>query len=281
MSGVGATLSPLAQLLMEGIIEMTLRDTAWPEGTPSWVDLMVADPGRAAAFYGALFGWRFEDQGEEYGHYSIATIDGRAVAAVGPQPPAADGQGAAWTTYLAVADVDKTVTKIGEAGGHVLVPPGDVGDSGRMAIAADPTGAVFGLWQAGDHIGAGIANVPATMVWNECMTRDFETAKAFYERVFGYRFDDLSNDGFVYGVLNVGDRTVGGLGQLPAEVPAEVPPHWSVYFGVIDTDAAVAKVAELGGRRLSDPQDSPYGRMAQMLDDQGVPFTLISVEPGA
>ncbi|MGI6876994.1 VOC family protein [Amycolatopsis sp. 3B14] len=258
---------------------MTLRDTAWPEGTPAWVDLMVADPKRAAEFYGALLGWRFEDQGEEYGHYTIATLEGRAVAAVGPLPPAVDDQGAAWTTYLAVADVDKTTAKISEAGGQVLLPPGDVGDSGRMALAADPTGAAFGLWQAKGHIGAGIANVPGTLVWNECMTRDFDAAKAFYGRVFGYRFEDLSGDGFVYAALNVDDRTVGGLGQLPPEVPARVPPHWSVYFGVTDTDEALTKAESLGARRLTDPQDSPYGRMAQVLDDQGVPFTLIAVEP--
>ncbi|GHF22596.1 hypothetical protein GCM10017786_65780 [Amycolatopsis deserti] len=123
--------------------------------------------------------------------------------------------------------------------------------------------------------------MPGALVWNECLTRDFETAKAFYGQVFGYRFDDLSSDGFVYAGLSLDDHTVGGLGQLPATVPGTVPPHWSVYFGVEDTDAAVAKVESLGGRRLRDPRDSPYGRMAQVADDQGVPFTLNSVEPAA
>ena len=148
-----------------------------------------------------------------------------------------------------------------------------------MAIAADPTGAAFGLWQAKSKIGAGIANVPGTPVWNE--THDFEAAKAFYGRVFGYRFDDLSGDGLVYAGLNVGDRTVGGLGELPAEVP----PHWSVHFGVIDTDAALARVEDLGGRRLSEPQDRTLSRMCDrgwaLMAIAGAVMWLARVAPGA
>ena len=65
--------------------------------------------------------------------------------------PAACGEGipSHWTTYIASDDVDDTAAKIRDAGGTVLMDPFDVFDAGRMTIAQDPTGATFGVWQAG------------------------------------------------------------------------------------------------------------------------------------
>ncbi|HVV13146.1 VOC family protein [Amycolatopsis sp.] len=251
---------------------MTFRDTPWPEGTPCWVDLMVADPERADRFYGELFGWETADQGEEYGHYRIALLEGRSVAAFGPKPPGMEQVPSVWTTYLAAADVDKTTARITEAGGQVLMPPGDVGDSGRMAMVVDPAGAAFGLWQAKENVGLQHVNVPGTLVWNECMNRDFDRAKAFYSQVFGYHLGDISNADFSYATLDLDGRPIGGLGGI-----SEGDSHWSTYFGVADTDASVAKIVELGGSVSREPMDSPYGRMAQVADDQGVAFNVISV----
>ncbi|MTD59366.1 VOC family protein [Amycolatopsis pithecellobii] len=256
---------------------MTIRDTPWPEGTPCWVDVMVPDPKRAADFYGPLLGWNLIDQGGEYGGYLIAQVEGRGAAAIGPKPPGMEEMPSVWTTYLATDDADATAQKITAAGGRLLMPPGDVGPAGRMAMAFDSTGAAFGIWQAGRTTGIQIANVAGTLVWNECMTRDFEAAKAFYSSVFGYEYDDMSGGGFQYATAKVNGNIIGGIGGLPAEVPAEVPAHWNTYFGVKDTDAAVAKIGQQGGSVLRAPQDSPYGRMAQVADDQGVPFNVISV----
>ncbi|WAL64971.1 VOC family protein [Amycolatopsis cynarae] len=255
---------------------MTERTTPWPEGTPCWVDLMASDGRRAQEFYTALFGWQFADQGEEHGHYAVALVDGKATAAVGPKPPDRE-MPSVWQTYLAVDSADATAAKITGAGGRVLMPPEDIGQEGRMAVVADLAGAVFGLWQSRETTGAQVANEPGALTWNECMTREFEGAKSFYTNVFGYELDDMSSGEFKYAVLKVGGNVVGGLGELPPEVPAEVPPHWSTYFGVADTDATVAKATELGGKVIREPMDSPYGRMAQVTDDQGVPFCVISV----
>ncbi|WP_199435459.1 VOC family protein [Qaidamihabitans albus] len=257
---------------------MTFRDSPWPDGTPCWADLMVPDPRMAMDFYGALFGWTFADQGDEAGNYLMCTIDGRAVAGIGGIPPDQAGMPAAWTTYLATSDIDKSVDAVGAAGGQIMMPPMDVLAAGKMAITADPTGAAFGLWQAGEHFGAALANVPGAMAWNECMTRDFDTAKAFYGDAFGYEFDDMSAGGFSYATIKINGEVVGGVGGLPGEVPAEVPAHWSTYFGVVDTDAAVAKVTQLGGDVLRAPADSPYGRVAQVTDNQGAALMLVSID---
>ena len=91
---------------------------------------------------------------------------------------------------------DATTAKVTAAGGAVLAEPFDVMDVGRMSVAADPGGAVFGIWQARSHKGMGLANESASVCWNENMSRDFEANKAFYSAVFGYGYDDMSSPEF-------------------------------------------------------------------------------------
>jgi predicted enzyme related to lactoylglutathione lyase len=235
-------------------------------------------PSRKAAmeFYAGLFGWELDEGGAESGFYTMASLDGRHVAGIGEPPAGSPPMPAAWTTYLATSDVDKAAEAVLEAGGQLIAPVMDVMSEGRMAIAADPTGAVFGLWQALNHSGFQVANLPGADSWNECMTRDYEAAKAFYANVFGYSIEDMSIPGHTYATLHVNSNVVGGLGALPDSVPAEVPAHWATYFTVGDTDAAVAKAVELGGAVLMEAFDSPQGRIAALTDTQGAVFRVIT-----
>lgn len=257
---------------------MPTRDTPWPEGTPCWVDLMSPDAERARAFYGELFGWQFQVGDESTGFYAMASLDDQQVAGVGALM--AEGQPTVWTTYLAASDIEKTAQAILEAGGTVIQPPMDVFDFGRMAIAQDPTGGVFGLWQAGTHLGSTLVNETGTVVWNELLTRDYDAARAFYTDVFGYTYTELGDDGFQYSTIEVDGNTVGGLGGLPAEVPAAVPPHWLTYFAVDDADAAVEKAVALGGSVQRPAQDMPYGRHAGIADPSGAGFAVLKPIPG-
>ena len=124
---------------------MSTRTDPWPAGTPCWVDLSVPDVQAAVDFYAAVIGWTFVDSGPDYGNYHIAQVDGRAAAGIGPIMQ--EGQPAAWTVYLASDDVDATTKLISEHGGSIFAGPMDIASNGRMAIAADPTGGVFGVWQ--------------------------------------------------------------------------------------------------------------------------------------
>jgi uncharacterized protein len=257
---------------------MVTRDTAWPDGTPCWVDLGVADIARANAFYAGLFGWDIPPGPPEAGGYTMCLLNGRPVAGIGPQqgPP---GTPPAWTTYLAADDADETAAKITKAGGQLFMDPFDVMDVGRMAVAADPGGAVFGIWQARAHTGAGLANEPGTLCWNENHTRDFDQNKAFYQAVFDYELADLAGAGIRYTTLRLGGREVAGIMELDASVPAGVPAHWETYFAVAGTDTAVAAVQAAGGAVVRPPWDTPYGRMAIVTDDQGAGFSVIT-QPG-
>lgn len=254
---------------------MVTRDTPWPAGTPCWVDLAAPDLDKARTFYGALFGWDSEPGAEEFGYYTNATVDGRLVAGLMPQQNAE--QPSAWTTYIATEDAGATEAKITSAGGTVMLPMIDVAGMGRMSVAADPGGAVFGIWEAGTHSGVQLANAPGGLCWNENMSRSYEDNQKFYTDVFGYSYDDLSSDGFQYATFRTTGDPAGGIGALPAETPDAVPAAWSVYFGVADTDAAVAKAQELGGSVLRPAADSPYGRMATLTDDQGAVFSVMSM----
>lgn len=254
---------------------MVTRDTAWQPGTPCWADLSADDVDRARAFYSGLFRWNIPPGPPEAGGYSMCEVAGRAVAGIGPKmgPPDAP---VTWTTYLATDDADQSAARITAAGGQLLMEPFDVMDSGRMAIAADPAGAVFGIWQSRSFPGAQLANEPGAMTWNENMSRDLDGSKVFYQAVFGYGYQDMSGDGFRYAMVMVDGHEVGGMGEYPEGTPAEMPAAWATYFAVTDTDAAVAKVTELGGRVVQPPSDTPYGRIGVVADNDGAVFSVIT-----
>jgi predicted enzyme related to lactoylglutathione lyase len=258
---------------------MVTRDMAWPPGTPCWADLGADDVGRARAFYAGLLGWTIPPGPPEAGGYAVARLGGRAVAGLGP-PTGAPGAPAAWTTYLATGDADATAARITAAGGELLVEPFDVTDLGRMAIAADPAGAAFGLWQGGAFGGAQLASEPGAMAWNEHLSRDPDGSQAFYQAVFGYSFGVVPGDGARYATIHLGGTSVGGIGELTADHPAGAGAHWAVSFAVADADAAISSVVRLGGRVTAMARDTPYGRRAMVSDDQGGAFSVLAKVPG-
>ena len=160
------------------------KRTEYAQGTPDWVELQTTDPSAAKKFYASLFGWSYQDKPmPQAGVYSMAMLNGDTVAAVAAMPPGApDGVPPMWNTYLAVDDVDAAAEKAGRAGGQLLMPPTDIGEAGRMAFVADPTGAVVGLWQANKHIGATVVGDTGAVVWNELVTDKPESALPFYQR---------------------------------------------------------------------------------------------------
>jgi predicted enzyme related to lactoylglutathione lyase len=217
---------------------MSLRTKPWKNGIPCWADLSAPDVDTAIAFYEKVLGWQCEKSGEEFGGYVIASVQGAPAAGIGPQQQ--EGQPPAWTLYLATDDVDGVAGRIGELGGSVLAEPFDVGDLGRMAIAADPSGAVFGLWQAGSHIGAGWVNDPGGLTWDDLRSTDPDAARSFYSELFGYRTDELPDAGPDYATFALSDEQapLGGMGGMMG-APEGTPSHWLVYFGVEDASAAV------------------------------------------
>lgn len=256
---------------------MPIVETYEP-GTPSWVDLATPDLAASVSFYTALFGWEAEDQGEEAGHYTMMELGKVPVAGAGPI--FIEGQPSAWTTYVSVADADQTVATVKSAGGTVFVEPMDVMDAGRMAVFADPTGAVCAVWQPRAHRGAGLVNEPGTLVWNELNTRDTNVAASFYSTVFGWEPETSAMGDLEYTEWKLEGRTVGGMLSMPAMVPAEVPAHWLAYFGTADCDATVAAAREGGATVVVPPNDIPPGRFSVLVDPTGATFAVIALAGG-
>jgi uncharacterized protein len=253
---------------------MTTRAANWPEGTPCWVDLGVDDFDRAKEFYSRLFTWEIEPGAAEFGGYTSATLDGRPVAGLAPKMD--PGQPTAWTTYLASDDLASTLGTMSEAGGTVVMDAMAVADFGTMALVSDPGGAMVGLWQGKSHTGFGLANEPGSVTWNENFSRAWRQNKDFYAAVFGWEYGDMSGDGFEYATFSVAGRVAGGIGQIEPDMPAEMPPHWSVYFKVADVDAAVAELQRLGGSVDRPAWDTEFGRIAAVADDQGAHFMMLA-----
>ena len=253
---------------------MTTRTSPWPAGVPCWTDLMTPDVGDARMFYEAVLGWTFADTGDEYGGYVIGQVGGAAAAGIGPMQ---EGTRTAWTLYFATGDADASAGQVEARGGTVIVPPGDVGPLGRMAVAADPTGALFGVWQAGGHIGAGIANEPGALTWDDLRTTDPDAARAFYEALFGFRYEGIPDEEGDYRVMfRPGEQApLGGIGGMMGE---EGSPHWLVYFGVADTAATAAAAERAGGSVLAPPFETPYGRLAALADPGGATFWVIQTD---
>ena len=255
---------------------MTTRDKAWPAGTPNWVDLATDDPKAAVEFYSQLFGWTIDDPGEDAGGYLLAMKNDRPAAGIGPKPT--PEMPSNWSTYFASDDVDATAKAVEAAGGSLHMEPFDVMDSGRMFFGTAPDGSTFGVWQAGQHIGAGIVSEPGSLSWNELHSRDLEKGKAFYAEVFGYTFDDLSSPEFTYFIFKrpSDGEGVGGMGTA-AMMPEGVPSVWLTWFSVESCDDAAAKVGELGGSVMMPPNDSPFGRMAVVTGAQGEAFGIVDL----
>ncbi len=284
-----------------------LERDGFPPGVPCWVDTAQPDPEAAVSFYGDLFGWTFEDRmpSSSGGHYFVAKLRGRDVAAVGSQPDPAPAT-PVWNTYVCVDSADATTAKVRDAGGSVLVEPFDLLDASRVAVFSDPSGAVFSVWQANRHKGAELVNEPGTWNWSDLNTRDLEGSKSFYGRVFGWQANTVDLGEFEATMLRVPgyaeflelsdphlrsrhsefgapegfSEAIGWIMPMTSDqFPDDAPPHWSITFAVADTDALAGRTAELGGSVTVPPFDAGVVRSAVLSDPQGAVFSVNTFDP--
>jgi uncharacterized protein len=246
---------------------------------PAWVELSTPDAEASRAFYSRLFGWQIDvTEDPQYGGYGIARIGDASTAGIGPkQSPDAP---TAWGVYIGTDDVDALAQKVKGAGGTVLAEPFDVGDQGRMAVLADPTGAVISAWQA-----AGMrnwaSNRPNAFGWAELNARGVDQAIPFYQTIFGWTTKTTEGEGGQppYHEFQIDGHSIAGAMELNPQMPAGVPSYWAVYFDVEDVDDAYQRALDAGGQEVLAPQDFPGGRFAFVSDPQGATFGLLKTTP--
>ncbi|MEM9606938.1 MAG: VOC family protein [Actinomycetota bacterium] len=251
--------------------------TSYAHGTPSWIDLATTDVAAARSFYGGLFGWAFEENPTDQGSPYVMARKGEHAAA-GMMTQAAEqvemGMPPVWASYVTVADIEATVAKVEGAGGKVMAPAFDVMDAGKMAVLVDPTGAVFCVWQAGEHIGAEVVNEHGALVWNELVSPDVPAAAAFYAEIFGWEAQEMDmGDMGTYTVFNLDGEGISGAMAPPMD---GMPAHWGVYFQVDDAAATVAAAEAAGASVINPPTPSPAGVLAHLADPQGGMFAVMT-----
>jgi predicted enzyme related to lactoylglutathione lyase len=283
-----------------------LKREGYPAGVPCWIDVVQPDMAATMAFYGELFGWDFEVRTPAGAPtaYAYARKNGLLVAGVGG-PPAPSDHSVGWTSYVWVDSADDTAATVLAAGGRVLTPPTDLPRAGRVAVCADPSGAVIGLWQAAEHRGAELVNAPGTWNFSDLTPGSASEAEKFYGAVFGWECDPFEmssgDKASIWRVPGYGDflaerdpalRERQAADQAPngfadavailnPEAPEDATAAWNVTFAVADADAAFARALGLGATVVTPLFDTMYTRMGTVADPQGAMFTLSEYRPPA
>lgn len=240
-----------------------------------WFDLLTHDAAAAERFYGELFGWTFQrDLDDEGNPFVVASLGDRPVAAmVEVDELENDVSRARWIPYVSVESVDAAVRQVEGQGGVVFAEAQDLEHRGRLAVVADPAGAVFGVLRSTSGDPTDLDPQPGGFFWNELWTGDVQAAVDFYHGLAGYRHVvvDFPGSGD-YDVLQAEERPRAGIVQLPFE---GVSPHWLPYVLVDDPLSIAGRVEELGGAVILGPHEElRQGSVAIISDPSGAAFTI-------
>jgi predicted enzyme related to lactoylglutathione lyase len=245
-------------------------------GTFCWVELSTTDLDAAKAFYGDVFGWKDETNSVEgWGEYATFLADGRGAAGgyVQQEQERQMGVPPHWNLHIYTDDVDKTVAKATELGAQAIVPGMDT-PNGRMAVVADPTGAMFLLWQSEQMPGWKVRDEHGSFSWPELLTPDKDRAATFYRDLFGWTSETLGEEMGSYTLLSREGQNIAGVMEM-----SDAPPSWLPYFEVDDPDAAAKAASDGGGTVEKEPTPIPeVGTFAVITDPQGAVFAVIKTE---
>ncbi|MDP3962032.1 MAG: VOC family protein [Pseudorhodobacter sp.] len=251
--------------------------TTAPNGTPCWYELTTYDPDGAQAFYAAVLGWQVSDAGMPGMDYRLASVGGDMVA--GLWLPESPGMPTFWMIYFTAADCDAAVAAVKAAGGTVHKAPADIPGTGRFAVVTDPQGAVFGLLQPLDAKGNAFDQKQnGHGNWHELMTADPKAAMGFYAKLFDWKPGTSMAMGEMgsYDLFSHAGTDIGGMMRLAPNMPGPGMPFWLPYFGTDGIDAAVVRIASVGGTVVNGPHDVPGGAFIVVArDPQGAMFALV------
>ncbi len=244
-------------------------------GTFNWFECATRDAAKAKSFYTRLFGWEAMEvpMPGGAGAYTILKAGGEDIAGLyqmaGPQ---FEGVPSNWATYVAVENVDETLTRAATLGGQAMMPAMDVPGVGRIGFLQDPTGAAIGIALLDQHPGT---SDKGPFGWSELATRDTARAKAFYTELFNWTAKpDPKNE---YTEFQVGGRSVAGMMAMKPQ-QGNMPPNWTPYVMVDDCDSVAKKAGELGGQVYMPPMTiENVGRFTIFADPSGAVLAAIKL----
>jgi uncharacterized protein len=258
---------------------MTTREKA-PLGAPCWADLWTSDVEGSRNFYGEIFGWEAQEPSAEFGGYFMFTREGVPIA--GGMGDMGDMKADnSWKIYFDTPDIAKTLVQVQEAGGQILMPAEPVSDLGTQSVLLDSNGAQLGAWQAGTFPGFTVTEEHGAPSWFELHARNYVDAVNFYRDVFHWETTAMSDSDelrYTTSSDSSGQDLLTGIMDAAALLPEGVNGQWSIYWFVNDIDSTAATVTRLGGSVVSEPDDTPFGRLATLKDHSGAQFKLLGAK---
>lgn len=249
-----------------------MGDPGWRVGTFAWRELVTDDPAGAAPFYGELFRWTWTREEGAAGACLVASRDGARVAGIVQRPGGAPLP-SSWRSHVLVDDVDAAVERCRAEGGRVLERPRDVSGAGRLALVADPLGAVLVPFRAAGER-APSPRGPGRFSWETLVTHDPEGARDYYREVIG--FGATATPGGHAILLTAGEVPVADVQfALPGG-----PSYWATYVEVEDAEASSEVAVRLGGSVVVPRFEVPkLGMVAVVADPEGATLGLFEPAP--
>jgi predicted enzyme related to lactoylglutathione lyase len=242
-----------------------------------WYELATTDMNAAKAFYTSVVGWNSQDASTPGSAYILFNAGRTTVSGLMGLPADASKSGLRpiWLGYVAVKDVDAATQRIKQLGGAVRVPPTEIPNVSRFAVAVDPQMATIALfkWLTGDAEQPADLDGPGRVGWHELFAADWEQAWPFYSELFGWKKESADTGSVsTYQLFSAGEQTIGAMFTKPPTVPV---PFWLFYFNIDDIDLAMKRVKAGGGEILHGPTEVPGDRwIVECTDPQGALFAL-------
>jgi predicted enzyme related to lactoylglutathione lyase len=249
-----------------------------------WEELMTTDVSASAAFYNKVGGLTTQKAAWDP-NYTLFQASGSTMGGTMPLPDEAKAGGtqAMWMSYVGTPDADDTARRITALGGKVHKGPWDIAEGGRIAIVADPQGAIFAIYANPKATGAPPAPKLGHASWHELATSDFAGAFLFYQTLFGWHVVNDMDMGPGMGTyrLFAAEGMTEAFGGMYTKPPQpERPASWLPYIKVANVKAATEAAKKLGATVFHGPAQVPGGGWITMAaDPQGAAFAVHST-PG-
>jgi hypothetical protein len=252
-----------------------------------WYELMTTDTDAAIDFYTNVVGWTVADHpnsGVPGGmRYAVLSAGESGIGGILQLDESMKNAGATpmWVGYIHVEDADDAARRIKEAGGSIHVPPMDIPNVGRFAMAADPAGAPFYVMTPLPMEGPPPAapDTPGHVSWRELYSSAGEKAAFdFYSGLFGWQtmMEMPMGEMGTYRIFGDGTTQYGGMMDKPDQMPVS---RWNFYVTVESVERAAEQVKARGGQVLMGPMQVPDNSwVIQAVDPQGAAVSLRSVE---
>ena len=263
-------------------------DTYWPPITDHatgqqhpgrfvWAELLTRDVGKAAEFYGKVFGWTFETYGpaDDLKTYTVVLSGGVPIGGMVYASPKDDGSkqgGARWVGLMSVPDVQAAAARVEKDGGKVLMPPRTLGERGTVALFLDPEGGLFGVINSATGDPEDYLADDNQWLWIELRANDPAKMAEFYKGIGAY---DVVG-GAVAGESSGFRLKSGGYARagIQTKLDQKNPTTWLPYLRVKNVADTVASASAAGARILMQPTRMHGTAVAVIVDPTGAPVAL-------